>query len=596
MTSIVNWASGASTPGQASVIPVIEAESRPERVTLFEDRATVVRSAVAHVPPGRSVVVIDGVTPLVDDPSALATSPDPHVGVLAVRVRRRVVRRPAAAGAEMERLREESREAAGRQAEATLVQERARADELRASTLLDAWHASVARVPRASLEELPAWQEAYRTIEGSLHAAYEVQERSQREMDLAHRERSLAEARLQQGAALHPRYEAAVEVQLEVPQGGRVHLELSYRTPCALWRPEHVARLSRITPSPSPLGPATANLGSGVTSGAAPSESGSVVAVPPGPERPAAPRPLSAGLGTAIRTDDGASGFRLEMATWATVWQATGETWKDVTCRLSTARPAQSASPPLLEDDVLALRTRSEAERHSVVVEARDQAVLVAGLDRGVRAVDEMPGVDDGGEPVSLEVRAPSTLLPDGLPARLEVVRVEMPCTVDCVAWPEISEAVFVRATATWAGKVPLLAGPVRLVGGDALVGKARARFVAPGEPFEMGFGIDDSLRVRRQVTETRDTTMLVGTQKISRKVWLGVSNMSGEKRHLKVIERIPVSEIAAVKVVLVSSGGATCDESDGFARFELDVEPNATRSVELEYRIEAGAKVALPF
>lgn len=557
-----------------SEVPTVEATSRPVRVTLFEDRALVVRRAVARVPEGRSTVVVDGLTPLVDDPSLGVVAVTPGVGVLVARVRRRVVRRARAEGAALEALREEARAAAGRRAAADLGLERARAEEQRIQAVLGAWHGAVARVPRVAVEGVATWRDAYRELEGALQAALEAQDQHARASVAAHREEGEARARLAQGEAVQPRHEAAVEVQVEASEGGRVELEVAYRTPCALWRPEHVARLSRVRAGEGASGPAGANAGSGMLT--------SPASVPPG--------------ASGMLSGAGGKGFALEIATLATAWQATGEVWEGVEVHLSTARPAQAAAPPRLEDDVLVLRAKSEAERQAVVVEARDQSVAVAGLDRGARAVDEMPGVEDGGEPVSLQVRAPATLVSDGQPVRLEVGRVEMPCEVDRVAWPERSEAVFVRATATWTGRVPLLAGPVRLVGGDALVGRARARFVAPGEPFEMGFGIDDSLRVRRQVAESRDTAMLVGTQRITRKVWVGVSNMGGEARQLEVVERIPVSEIGAVKVVVVSLGGARLDEADGFAHFALAVPPNSTRSVELEYRIEAGPKVTLPF
>ena len=49
----------------------IELDTRPLRVTFFEDRAEVVRAAQATVPAGTVLISLRGVTPLVDDQSVL---------------------------------------------------------------------------------------------------------------------------------------------------------------------------------------------------------------------------------------------------------------------------------------------------------------------------------------------------------------------------------------------------------------------------------------------------------------------------------------------------------------------------------------------
>jgi len=68
-----------------------------------------------------------------------------------------------------------------------------------------------------------------------------------------------------------------------------------------------------------------------------------------------------------------------------------------------------------------------------------------------------------------------------------------MPCAMPRFRWP-VGQA-----------GSGVLAGPVLLVRGTELVGRGRVRFVAKGEPFELGFGVDDGIRVRRQVADERE-------------------------------------------------------------------------------------------
>lgn len=515
----------------------LEGESRATRVTFFEDRAEVARRATCRVPAGVSWVAVAGVAVAVDDPSLVAGIAGDGARVIAARVVRRVRQVPAADAAEVSAVEADLQAARRRREAAERALGRATRQQDRVTGLGDAWTAALARVPRGGEEGAARWREAFGALDAALTRALDDVAARRDALDHARLDEERAALRLQQARVVHPRYEAAVEVQVEAKREGEVQIDLTYRTPCALWRPEHLARL--------------------------------------------------------VARDDGKPGVVVK--TWATVWQATGEEWKDVACRFSTARPAQQASPPLLTEDLLQTRRRSDVERRTVVVEAREQAVAVAGLDRGVRAVDEMPGVEDGGEALWFEAARPATIPSDGHPFRVEIAELAAPCSVERVAFPERTEAVHVRATATLAGPTPLLAGPVRVVRGSEMVGRGRVGFVGRGEPFELGFGVDDGLRVRRAVEEKREVTPVIGTQKVQRTVKLYVSNLSGESRRLVVTERVPVSEIRDVAVEITSSVGARVDARDGFVKWELEVDARGTRELSLSYRIEAGAKVVLP-
>src|SRR5262249_87793 len=190
---------------------------------------------------------------------------------------------------------------------------------------------------------------------------------------------------------------------------------------------------------------------------------------------------------------DGDGTHEIELRTVAVVWQLTGEDWSQVRCRFSTARPARSATPPLLEDDVLRLTRKVDRAVH---VEARDVAVATAGLGRGARAVDEMPGVDDGGQPLAYEAPRPAAIPGDGQPYRIDVDELRLRCTAELVVFPELSPVAHHRATATLIGARPLLAGPVRVARGQSMVGRSRLGFVGQGEPFELGFGVHDRVRL----------------------------------------------------------------------------------------------------
>jgi hypothetical protein len=183
----------------------------------------------------------------------------------------------------------------------------------------------------------------------------------------------------------------------------------------------------------------------------------------------------------------------------------------------------------------------------------------------------------------------------NGRPFRVEIGRTSVDAEVSRVLMATRSPAAHVRATATLVGSGPLLAGPVRLARGSSVVGRAKIDFVGKGEPFELGFGPDDGIRVRRMEDEERETQSLTGSQRIRRKVTLFLSNLSGTGRSVLVHERVPVSEIGEVEIQVIDAGPFKLDAKDGFLRATLDVAANATRTMAFVYEVRAGSKVVLP-
>ena len=127
------------------------------------------------------------------------------------------------------------------------------------------------------------------------------------------------------------------------------------------------------------------------------------------------------------------------------------------------------------------------------------------------------------------------------------------------------------------------------------MVGRARLDFVGKGEPFEIGFGPDGGIRVRRTEDEERDTQAITGTQRIKRKVTLYLSNLSDEPKKLLVTERIPVSEIEDVEIDLLDAGGFSLDKKDGFLNATVEIGANATKTMSFAFEVKAASRVVLP-
>jgi uncharacterized protein (TIGR02231 family) len=521
-------------------VHTLQAEVPVHEVTLLEDRALVVRKGIVELPPGRSRLRITQVAPVLVDKTLAAelSLPDGATGELpedlrvrSVSVRRSRVTRDADRPANLAELRatRRAKQQALERARHTLERitaERAAIDKLIGLTL-------------GEFNEDVGWgrQERARWAEQLEQLDAKLRELGQQARTITHCNRLLARE-LDDLATLEAANttlgsDVTAELTLEFlnpdPLPRRLALRVDYLVPGALWRPWHTARLIEETGlSRSAIEPAD------------------------GSEKSGSPR--------------------VEFTCEGAVWQATGEDWTDVQLIFSTERPSLGVTPPTLTTDTLRVRKKSA----TVEVEARDEKVHTAGLgsdEAAKREADELPGIDDGGEPIMLRGRVKATIPGDGRPYRVPIFSFESPAETALVCTPELVGSVMLRSRLGNLAEHALLAGPVDLVRNSGLVGRTSLLFIAPGERFELGWGPDASLRVHRAVEELEhEKRMMSSWTRKPRKVIVKLSNLAPVKRTIEVKERIAVSEIEKVEVEVTEASQGKKPDEDGFVTWSVDV------------------------
>jgi uncharacterized protein (TIGR02231 family) len=275
---------------------------------------------------------------------------------------------------------------------------------------------------------------------------------------------------------------------------------------------------------------------------------------------------------------------RLRFATDACVWQNTGEEWRHAQLVLSTERLSLGVEPPELLTDELRVQKRSE----SLVVEAREQTVETTGLGGAQKQVAaELPGIEDGGSALNIAAEGFFDVPSDGRPHRIPIASFEAEPELRLVSMPELSPCAMTAVAVENASDAPILAGPVDLVRNSGLVGKTRVLFVAPGERFEIGFGPESDLRVRRTQEASEEKSKLLSSWQV-RKVatTIRLSNLGTAPREIVVKERIPVSELDKVRFEVDrerTTGGKGADEN-GFIEWVVNLPGRGHSKLELHY------------
>jgi uncharacterized protein (TIGR02231 family) len=436
--------------------------------------------------------------------------------------------RQARYGAEREKLEKQRVEL--EQELATLEDARARADAL-ATLGAGFTEVAIARIRRELVEPKPdtrAWTTALDTALTSRRRA--AGEREAQAARLRTLQRTLSEVRLHEARAMaaSARIDRRVEVRLDCPAGTQARVELSYMVGGASWQPVYEARADE-------------------------------------------------------------QGRAVELSTYATVQQSTGEEWRDVRLVLSTAVPNENATPP--EPRPLQVWADERKEERKVLVR-RDEYQQHAQTGATTPTTGKSMQATAQGLSVQLAVPEQANVPGDGSGVRLRVGRSRLQAAFSWRTVPKLHPVVFRVARLTNTAPFPLLPGMVDAFRHTGFLGRQSLERVAQGAPFELTFGIEEGLRVERQVVEElqKDAGLFGGKRRFRYSYRFEVANYRKGAEELELAEHIPVSELDDVKVELdtrKTTAGYALEATDGIATWKLKLAPAEKRTVDLAFHVD---------
>ena len=279
---------------------------------------------------------------------------------------------------------------------------------------------------------------------------------------------------------------------------------------------------------------------------------------------------------------------RLLFTMEGSVWQNTGEDWKDVQLYFSTQRISAETEPPVLVEDEISIQKKPKEE----IVEIREQEIQETGGGSSPAASsDELPGIDDCGSIQNLRASGLSTIPSDGFPYRFEISGFETEAKTVLQALPELSSYVYIGSRHRNEMATPILAGPVDLIRESGLAGRTSLLYIASGENFELSWGPDPDLRLYRDEYETEEKTGALSAWSSTRHhATIHMSNIGGDVKELTVTERVPVSEVEKVQIAFnkeKTSEGCSEPDKNGMVSWNIKLPPRGRKTMELEYTIK---------
>ncbi len=534
-------------------VPAMAAEvkgtSAISGVTVFPSGAEVTRTTRVRIAEGDHVVLLTDL-PAQAVPGSIRVEgkSSGRLEIGSVDTRRLAVPRtdPVAAASERRTLELEIEKLKDNRAVAQAASQAAETQKLFISKLIEL----PTRLPSGPTQgsvQLPDWNQLYATIgEKTLEAHKVVLETSVKLRDL---DRQIADLE-KKLVALAPAQEERTEVKVFVTAAAALDAELSvrYQVASASWTPLYDARLTTAARNEAP---------------------------------------------------------RLTLVRRASIQQRSGEDWTDVALSLSTTRPGSGTAAPELF--AMLVDFESEAPPRPVASGAAVRSIRpMAQEDRAEeqqrKATDQLGGALAKAEERQASVEtAPFqaifgvpgtvTVLTTGEMKRVQIDEAQLEPALTARVVPRVDTRVFLYAKVTLPKTTPYLPGPVSLFRDSTFVGSGRLPQLAPGEEHELGFGADDSIRVRHAVLDEKrgESGIITSSKTDQRNYRIAVKNHHPRAMTVAVLDQIPVSQNQDIKVELIAKAPPTRKDPDdkrGVMAWDLKLEPNEEKQIEFGYRV----------
>jgi uncharacterized protein (TIGR02231 family) len=306
---------------------------------------------------------------------------------------------------------------------------------------------------------------------------------------------------------------------------------------------------------------------------------------------------------------------KLQLVRRASIQQRSGEAWENVALSLSTARPGAGTAAPVLESVTIdyepepqpRVATAPQApgvrsmtrERSAAASEDKDSALK--SMPETVAAEETRASVERQAFQAVYSIAGRVTVPATGESKRVQIDDMQLDPALMVRTVPKREQKAYLYTKLTIARGTPILPGQVSLFRDTTFVGNGRLPLLAPGEEHELGFGVDDSIRVRHAISEEKrsESGILTTSKTDTRNYRITVKNLHERAMPVTVLDQIPVSQNADIKIELLGKTAPTkrdIDDKRGVLAWEMMLAPDEERAVEFGWRITWPASKRINF
>jgi uncharacterized protein (TIGR02231 family) len=186
------------------------------------------------------------------------------------------------------------------------------------------------------------------------------------------------------------------------------------------------------------------------------------------------------------------------------------------------------------------------SDRNAMLGNSSDawHAQIANQMEVQARATQTFARLQQRGTTARFEARASRTVRADGKPVRVPIAGADFDATLKVVAVPEVSLNAVRTAQLTNTSPQPILPGRAALFADGSFVGSSELGFVAPGGTFSTFLGVNDHLKLSRTIDRKRSSLERKGKRtRLTVSFLVTAENLDAQPAALELADRVPVAQ-----------------------------------------------------
>jgi len=293
----------------------------------------------------------------------------------------------------------------------------------------------------------------------------------------------------------------------------------------------------------------------------------------------------------------------------ANVRQNTGEDWDDVQLELSTARPYMGDVPRVLDPwylniaDPTSFRARGgRSGEGSYMLDGKNK-VLSSGEEISSDQSAMMKQVTETQIAIaqvsqqlistSFSLKQSETIPSNNAPKKVSVKIASAEGKKEYYAVPKSNNYAYLRTKITNHTNFPLLPGNTSVFFDGNFVSASSIPLVVPSESFDLFLGIDEGIKIKRELVEkfSDPSGVLNKKDRIEYKYKITIENYRDKARKITILDQIPVTQDDRIDVKALEISPKPQyqgdDELRGILRWVFDLGPRGKEEISFNYQIK---------
>lgn len=274
----------------------------------------------------------------------------------------------------------------------------------------------------------------------------------------------------------------------------------------------------------------------------------------------------------------------------ASIWQSTGEDWREANVELSTAQPFVYGNTPELSAWYVDVYTpRVYMTKSARVMEVGAVSELSVN-DNEFSGVIKNTEIREENTSFSFVLPRKVDVASDGKPHQFTIANAGSPATLSYYTVPKLIQNAFLKASMKNPFKFPLLTGSLSVFLDQKLVGNGSvAEVVLPEGEMNIALGIDEGIKIERKLQKkfTDYSGVFNKETKVNYEYTIEITNGKSKKVTLNLNDQFPISRNEKIRIESTPvKGDEVVVNEEGIISWKVTLAAGEKKSIPIQFSV----------